>query len=535
MSIRSASRLREGERVEADVCVVGAGAAGIALALGFEKSPLSVCLIESGSFRHREDSDALNELDNVGRPLNVSWKIRNRAFGGTTTSWAGRCARLDPIDFEARPWVPESGWPIDRHEVERSIPEAETILGVTTPEAFAPRFWETDPVHQALELPELSPRAHIIGRRFRMGKRYKSTLRRSATTTVIHDATVTELVAPAESSRVQHAECLSRIGRRFRVTAAAFVIACGGIENPRLLLLSRRHRSAGLGNDHDQVGRYYMNHPRGDSVGRLFLEPGHPHFRDFIAGLTMGFERRVGARMQLAVAPRADFMRREEILNISSFFYGSSLQRLARLKPSLEAITEGIARRRLTRPILGHAVRLFAEAPLLAEATWYRARRIPFMIDHLVLVDQVEQLPNPESRVTLSDRRDRVGQPLVRLDWKIDTSVVRTHRVFYRALDARLRQRGIGRIESPLLEDESFEPEYTDCAHPAGTTRMHVDARKGVVDTDCRVHGLANLFVAGGSVFPTVGNAAPTLTIVALATRLANHLQSLFASGRMGH
>ncbi len=534
MGLRDANALDEGARIEADVCIVGAGAAGIAVALELDGSPLKVCVLESGGPRYAPDAEALNELEVVGLPLNVDWQIRRRGLGGTTETWFGRCALLDPHDFEPRPWVPESGWPIPSAEVDRFRPAAERLLEVRRPEALEPNFWAGDEVFAALVAGDVSPRVHLQAGAVRLGRVYRRTLARSANVSVYLDATVTELVATADGARVEHLEARCAGGKRFSVAASAYVLACGGLENPRLLLLSRGQRPAGLGNDHDQVGRYYMNHPRGDGVGRLYLDPKHRLYRPMITALTMGRERRVGGRMQLALAPEPGLLRRERLLNVCSFFYGSSLERLARLKPSLETIQADLARLRLSRHLVDHGLRLAAEAPLLAEATWHRLLRVPFMIDHLVLVDQVEQVPDAASRITLSDRRDRFGQPLIRLDWRISDDVTRTLRTFYRALAEHLERNRLGRLESPLLDDESFVPDYTDCAHPMGGTRMHPDPRKGVVDADCRVHSLANLFVAGSSVFPTGGHAAPTLTLVALAVRLARHLKSSLAAGRLG-
>ena len=539
MGFRDANALGEAARIEADVCIVGAGAAGIALALELDGTPLTVCVLESGGLHYQPAADALDELDSVGLPLNVDWKVRRRGFGGTTEAWFGRCALLDRHDFEPRPWVPDSGWPIPADEIDRFRPAAERLLGVRRPEALEPDFWTGDEVFEALVAGDLSPRVHLLAGAVRLGRVYRRRLSRSRNVTVYLHATVTELVAPADHTRVEHLEARYTLdtssdrGKQFRVAASAYVLACGGLENPRLLLLSRGQRPAGLGNDHDQVGRYYMNHPRGDGIGRLYLDPRHSMYQRTITTLTMGHERRVRGRMQFAVAPEPDFLRRERLLNVCSFFYGASLERLARLKPSLEAVQAGLARGRLPRGLLGHGLRLAAAAPLLAEAAWNRLLRVPFMIDHLVLVDQIEQVPDAASRITLSDRYDRFGQPLIRLDWRITRDVTRTLRTFYRAFAEHVERRGIGRLESPLLDDESFVPDYTDCAHPMGGTRMHADPRKGVVDTECRVHSLTNLFVAGSSVFPTGGHAAPTLTLVALAIRLGRHLRSSLAAGRL--
>jgi choline dehydrogenase-like flavoprotein len=534
MGFCDASDLPQGARLETDICIVGAGAAGIALATALEGSPLRVALLESGGDGLESASDTLNELDIVGLPFHLDHEVRHRALGGTTTTWAGRCALLDPIDFAPRPWVAGSGWPLPASEIERFLPAAEDLLGLRRPEALHDEFWVGDPIFDALSSEDLSPRIHLFAGKPRLGHACRTTLRRSDTTTVYLHATAQELVAPADRNVVTHLEARSSSGRKFRLFASTWILACGALENPRLLLLSRKGRPAGLGNDHDRVGRYYMDHPRGDGIGRLFLDARHPLYQRLAMSLMPGRQTRIGARMQFAVGARPEFLQRNSLLSVSSFFYGASTERLARLRRSLDAVAFGVGIERPSSAFLAHSARLVAATPLLAKAAWSHLRRHPFAIDHLVLVDQVEQVPDPESRVTLSDRTDRFGQQIARLDWRIDDTVTRTLRAFHGALANHVRQAGLGRLESKLLDAPDFEPSYSECAHPMGTTRMHPDPRQGVVDTDCRVHGLDNLFTAGSSVFPTGGHAPPTLTLVALAIRLAQHLRQAHGSGRLG-
>jgi choline dehydrogenase-like flavoprotein len=153
----------------------------------------------------------------------------------------------------------------------------------------------------------------------------------------------------------------------------------------------------------------------------------------------------------------------------------------------------------------------------------------------IILRTIAEQAPNPDSRVTLSDRRDRFGVPLPRLDWRFTELDRRSLRTTQELMDAALRQAGIGRVEQ-LLGDLD-EPElFVGQWHHMGTTRMHDDPRYGVVDADSRVHGTTNLYVTGASVFATGGAVNPTLTAVAMGLRLADHLtsQGMRPSGRIG-
>ncbi len=525
MSIRDARHLAEGARLETDVCIVGAGAAGLAVALELEGAPFDVTLLESGGFGREPDADELDQMERVGLPFRLDTDVRHRALGGTTIAWAGRCATFDESDFVEPAGGGRGGWPFGAPEIERFLPRAREFLGLEQTDGLGAEFWSGDTAFEALRGAEIEPRIHVFTRTPDLGRRYRRALERSRTTTVYLHATVGRLVAPANGDAVTHLEGWSAPGRGFRIAARAWVLACGALENPRLLLLSNDHRPAGLGNDHDLVGRHYMDHPRGDGIGRLFLDRAHPLYAELVAALLPGHEKQVNGSMQLAFAMRSDLRAGKGLSNAVSFCYGAATERVARLRPPWDRLIEfGRSGRRSTH-FRADVTALAKEAPLLASAAWQHWRRRPFELDHLVLVDQVEQMPDPDSRVLLSERRDRFGQALLRLDWRIDPGVTRSLHELHRSIAEHVRRTGIGRLESRLLDIPEFSPEYTECAHPMGTTRMDADSGRGVVDENGRVHGLGNLFVAGSSVFPTGGNAPPTLTLSALAIRLADHLR----------
>jgi choline dehydrogenase-like flavoprotein/GT2 family glycosyltransferase len=531
MAIRDARDLAEGALLETDLCIVGAGAAGLALAQELEGSPFDVTLLESGGLGRETDADELDEMERVGLPFRLDADVRHRALGGTTIAWAGRCATLDDSDF-AESAGGRGGWPFGAPEIERFLPRVREFLGLEQTDGLASAFWSGEDAYEVLRGEEMEPKIHLFARSPDLGRRYRRALERSRTTTVYLHATVGRLVALADSAAVTQLEGWSAPGREFRIAARAWVLACGGLENPRLLLLSNDHRPAGLGNDRDLVGRYYMDHPRGDGIGRLFLDRTHPLYSKLVAALLPGHQRRVNGPMQLALALRPDLRADQRLSNAVSFCYGAATERLARLRPPLDRLMELGRSGRRSGTFRADVSALVAELPLLASAAWQNWRRRPFELDHLVLVDQVEQMPDPASRVLLSDRRDRFGQALVRLDWRIDPGVTRSLRALHRSIAEHVRRTGVGRLESRLLADPLFEPDYTECAHPMGTTRMDADRCRGVVDANSRVHGVSNLFVAGSSVFPSGGNAPPTLTVCALAIRLADHLrQTLTGAG----
>jgi choline dehydrogenase-like flavoprotein len=448
--------------IDADVCIVGAGAAGLAVASALEPTGLRTVLLESGRLRD------------------------------TTSAWYGRVAPLDEIDFEQRDWVPLSGWPIPASAVSEYAPRAARFFGLRRPEALEPAHWEDDPAFRALDGGGLRAGVHLWPRPVRTGRLHLPTLRRSRSVSVIAHAHATGLEAAGDGSSVDAVTVRGRRGQRFRVRARAYVLACGGLENARLLLLSPGADGHTLGNRHDAVGRYYMNHPRGAGLARLY-----PSARrgQRVRGLTEHSDRRAGGRAQLFVRADPALQRREHLLNCCSFLYPAGPERRSPGAP-------GRAPARLGLRLAGR----------------------PLGIDHLVAIDQAEQVPDRESRVVLGTRRDRFGDPVLDVHWRIGPDTTHSLRRLHELLSKRVATAGIGTLESVLLDDPDREPEYTDADHPMGTTRMSADPRHGVVDADCRVHGVANLYVAGSSVFPTGGNAPPTFTIACLALRLGDRL-----------
>jgi choline dehydrogenase-like flavoprotein len=325
-------------------------------------------------------------------------------------------------------------------------------------------------------------------------------------------------------------------GRQLRVVAKAYVLACGGVENPRLLLASNRVVPSGLGNQRDLVGRYFMDHPY-VWVGRF--EPADPRFDrtlHVIEGYDQaGIEQRAHAALTLADGRlRAEglngcvayFVRRSHYKTQPAYTSpaGSSFMRLIDVLKHEELPNRHFGRHlRNTMTGLGDVGQVLGQ-----QLRQLAAPRLDLGV-RMVL----ETTPNPDSRVVLSERRDALGVPHADVDWRINDSDRRGLHQLATVMQDELARLGLGRLVLSLTEDESGWPScMTGGKHHMGTTRMHPDPGRGVVDADCKVHDLANLFVAGSSVFPTGGYANPTLTIVALAVRLADHLKERFRAGR---
>ena len=309
------------------------------------------------------------------------------------------------------------------------------------------------------------------------------------------------------------------------MNAAQFVLAAGGLENPRLMLASTDGRATGIGNQHDNVGRYYLDHPRGEGLARVDLRGLSGAQVERLAMLDERVDSPYG-KTQLRVVFTEQLQRSEQLLNHGLHGY---LVADAHRSPGFESykrVAERIRRRHVEdrRALVTDLTTMVRSTPQLVRLGIKRARG-QLRPTEFVVVDQMEHEPDPESRVTIIPRSiDRYGLPRLRVDWRIGASTRRSqHRMHELFRDALVRA-GITTFRSDVLDQPDAELELWDMKHPSGTTRMSADPRIGVVDADCRVHGIDNLYVAGSSVFPTSGHFNPTLVIVALSARLADHL-----------
>lgn len=521
-----ARSLPAGHRVSTDLCIIGGGAAGITIAREFLNRGVRVCLLESGGFEYDDATQSLYEGENVGFPYYDLRVLRLRFFGGTTNHWGGWCRPLDPIDFEVRPGIPGSGWPFSGQDLEQHYRRAHEVCEVG-PFEYDPEIW-SDAAQPQLPLAEDQITTAVMRRSppTRFGQVYRTAIERSQDVRAYLHANVVELVAAADSQAVSSVRVRTLQGSEFAVDAQVFVLATGAIENARLLLASNKVRRNGLGNDNDLVGRHFMEHLM--LPGAMFL-PSDPDLP-----LDLYFEplsETVRGTAFLSIAP--ELMRAEGLLNVRILLMPGAAQELAMKDSdgvlSAAMLWSAVRSRRVPENMSAHIGNVIGDLDKIAIYTYRRAFRSSAA--PITLLHQIEQARNPDSRVTLGPDLDPLGVPRVRLDWRFGELERRTLRRVNEALALEVGRAELGRIQ--IVEDDptGWPPGVRGSWHQMGTTVMHTDAGQGVVDADCRVHGIANLYVAGSSVFPSSGTANPTLTIVALALRLADHLNAGFKRG----
>ncbi|HYM82219.1 MAG TPA: GMC family oxidoreductase [Candidatus Limnocylindria bacterium] len=564
-----ASSIPSGSRLEFDLCIVGSGAAGITLARRFASTSIKVVVLESGLDEYDPRTQALAEGEIVGLPYFPLDTARLRWLGGTTNHWGGHCRPMAAEDLEARSWVPNSGWPIGLQDLEPYYERARIECRVPS-KLWTLEAWQEKDSHKPLPLVGqrfVTRIAQLVGRESRSFRvAHRSELASIANVAVHLGANVTEIETSENGTLVTRVHVATLGGQRYSVTARQIVLAAGGIENPRLLLASNRQWPAGLGNQNDVVGRFFLEHPR-FTAG--YLAPSNPHLR-----VGLYDDHSVGkAKLQGYLSLSKEAQRAEQLVGVEMLFrptYVGSFEQALESNDvrELQAVMNAVRGRGglgdfgrhlanvvadlaswqsilipgapLPVPFPEVVGRVMRSTPVEAQAlipelmgdivagAYAKTRGAP--IKEVRIRTRIDPAPNPDSRVTLSDERDELGMPRVRLDWRLTAldhhSVRRTMEIF----GAEIGRAGLGRVRITFDEGGRTWPE--DLAggyHHIGTTRMSDDAKHGVVDRNGRVHGIENLFIAGSSVFPTAGSGPPTITIVALAMRLADHLKGRLA------
>jgi len=516
-----ARQIDDGSVFDCDLCIVGAGAAGLAIARRLAGSGRSICLLESGGLEPDDSVQSLNDARNVGREYYDVGSTRLRYFGGTTNHWEGYCSALRPVDLEQRPGLAHSGWPMRHEELEPFYSPAQELCELDPVPFENEAQWPVPPgpALATLDREQLSPALFQRSPPTRFGQVYEADIAKAGNVRCLLWANLLELVPAAVPSKIERADVATLSGKRFAVTAKNYVLACGAIENARLLLNSRTITPHGLGNEADLVGRYFMEHPAYQNAVRVVPTA---------LGSMLPLSIPQGERNYLTLSLAPDWLRRRG--GISMGFIGSTEPSVA--AATLHTLYGSLRAGRVPPDFPQHLINLMEHrrttARLLLNALpggGRVARHVSEPPQPVIMNVLAEQSPNPASRVTLTSEKDVLGQPRVALDWRIDPQDIADVRAGIEHLGAELRRLNLGAVQLLLDPDSERSVVVAGQWHQMGTTRMSADPKTGVVDKDCRVHGVANLYVAGGSVFPTSGWVNPTLTIVAMALRLADHLE----------
>jgi hypothetical protein len=528
--------LDDHSRIDATVCIIGAGPAGLSLALEMERRGINAVVLESGGMRADTGTTDLTRGENVGLPHDVGPGFRSRYLGGSSNCWGGWCRPWEPWEFDRREWIPESGWPIQAAEVAPHFERAIKLLKLG-PNRFDAAYWEKAiGRHDVRRIPTDPDLMYDIVAQFsppvRFGTHYRSELKQARSVRVYLYANVVDIETDNPATTVREVKVRTLSGRTVSVSAKQFVLATGGIENARLLLSANTVEEAGLGNRKDLVGRYLMDHPRLSSGSVSFREGWRRNkLYDFKFHYQNDSVAANGTRIAGCFMLSQRIQKDEGLLNsviwLNSIFRGeraSSVESLIRMRrrvggSQVHGATVGQDLLSLIRDPINPM--LFATARLFHPMS---------LVEDIEVQAVVEPEPYRDSRVTLSNERDALGMRRVKVDWRLSPLTARTFNRTFELFGEQLTRYGIADVTlSPPIRDNVWPDDLVGMWHHMGTTRMSDSPESGVVDRNCRVHGLSNLYVAGSSVFSTGAANFPTTMIVTLALRLADHLADVVA------
>jgi choline dehydrogenase-like flavoprotein len=505
--------LPENTTIKADVCIIGAGAAGITLARDLAGGNRRIVVFESGGFDFNQETQHLYEGDVIGQPFTPLDADRLRYLGGSTNHWSGSCRPFDASDFE--------GWPFESTALENYYRRAQEILQLG-PFSYEPHDWITD------QTPLIDFGSAGLFRNgvfqnsppTRFGTVYRQDLESAKNVSVYLQANLINIQTNDTASEVSGLGLACLNGRRFRAHARHYVLATGGIENARLLLNSDRVQKGGLGNGFDLVGRYFMDHAYVDDGATILFTDPHRKL-DFYALHPVR-----GQRVQGYLIPTPELRKKEGWPALCLGINPGNPPSAEFAKQSLLTVYRSLMSGHIPDHLGFHVANILAGVEMRAMNLYYKLTQTA--PDYYTTNYIVGPTPDPESRVTLIDTVDAIGLRRVKLDWRLPSDFDQTIRRVHEILAQELGRTGLGRLRmNPSASGSEARKNAFNAHHHMGTTRMHTDPRQGVVDANCRVHEIANLFIAGSSVFPTYSFDDPTMTIVALALRLSDHLKSL--------
>jgi choline dehydrogenase-like flavoprotein len=522
------NQLVDGTVLEADLCIIGAGVAGLLIAREFAGSSARIVLLEAGGTVADETSEELSGGEASARSFRGFQAGRARVFGGTSTLWGGQCIPLDAIDFEARPWIDHSGWPLRPDDLAPWYNRAAELLGTGDAGFDMPAWREFGLAPVPFHPDRLSSVQGVFIKQPDLGERFGAELDRAANIRVVLNANVERIDAGPDGRSVRRVLARDPGGRRCQVKTGRVVVCAGGIENARLLLLSDQPDPNGLGNAHGLVGCFFQDHICGRAA---VIETDNPRFIQDHWNMLYG--RRANYLPKIALSEAAQ--RREKTLGcVARLEYqypeGSGMQALRDLARAV--------RESRNPALLARGAGILRDAASIADAGWrYAVRGLSPSAKPSDIFLEVfsEQAPRRENRVCLGRGLDRLGQRRPMIEWHISDLDRHTMSVFGRTVREEFARLGLARLRlAGWIDDETepLPPEVVDSFHHAGTTRMSVDPSQGVVDSNGKVWGVDGLYIAGSSVFPTSGVANPTFTIAALALRLATEVAGQIRTGR---
>ena len=552
--IRHSKTLKPNEELVFDVCIVGTGHGGMSTALEFEGSSIKVGLLESGTYRRDAETQKLYDGESLSHMHASPLLYRERFFGGTSHVWGGRCSPYDAQDMTHRDYIPNSKWPLHRNDLDTAYEKAYELCDIGRYSVETSDLLGED---AAAMIPGLdsdkirTDRAWLFSLPTNFGTKFRALVEQSSTIDCLFGANVLSVELSEDGSTVDHLKVSTLEGLQFTVRAKRFVLAAGGVETTRLLLASRSVHDTGVGNHSGLLGKNYISHICGKIGPWRFTPKGGPLVWSYDRTLddiymrrairideqTLDAEQLPNIRLVLDIPPPSDPDHGNAVL---SAMYLLKRLIVRHVPPEYAADLAGLG----PYQHLGAHLRncLFGLPHLFRFGLKWLFKRIlarrklPSLLEedaesrYWVHFD-AEQRPNPNSQLRLSERKDLFGNPLITIDYQVTEEDIEGTARAIELIAHELVRSGVAEINLNSKDMRKHILKYTGVgSHNYGTTRMAETSANGVVDSDCKVFGVDNLYIASSSVLPTASFANPGLTICAIGVRLGRHLRADYDS-----
>ena len=502
--------LKTADHMTADICVIGAGAAGMAIAEYFMDKNVKVLVIESGNFKFNQNIQNYYEIENVGLKFDGGFGGRFRTMGGSTTKWGGQALPLTKLDFKPKNWIKNTGWPIQKEDLGAYYKKALKFLNVDDLDF-------DDQIFKKLRIGPLN-----LGSTFNyhvskwspnpdLRNVYKKRFKESQNLEILLNANLLQ-IERSEDKKTVSSIVAGEASKQIKITAQYYILSCGGIENARIML----HNAIA---PESPVGKYLQDHPSIE-IGRLTPTSGRTIQQYFNIHYWQKWEYSI--RLSLT----DEFQEKEKCTNASVSIMFTP--RASSLIGKLNLLKKSVAKKKPFQILQNGFAALLKSYEIFLIAYNYIFYKFQYKPGaYFPIKISFEQEPSEDSWVKLSDKKDALGIPLSKVCWDITEATWITAIKVAQELTRELKKHNLGEVTlypEIFQENPDWKKLFGDVNHHIGTTRMGVDPLKSVVDCDCQVWGLNNLYVAGSSVFPTSGHSNPTLTLIALSYRLAEHL-----------
>ena len=509
----------------ADVCILGGGVAGIVLAKELSSKNINITVLDSGGETYEQKTQDLYKAESKPNVFPPPSSSRLRFLGGSSNHWENSVERFDPIDFKKREWVAQSGWPIDYEDVEKYYPEAEQYCGVGK-EGFNLKHWE-----DKLNFKDIFFNSELLDTAIsksaspptRFFEKYGEELTKQSNVTVLKNANITDIDFDTEKQSINSATFRAFNKPDCRIKAKIFIMCFGGIENARMLLTFNEKYNDKLGNQFDNVGRYFMEHP---TIRAAHFYPLQNKLNKVYAGI-LSDSYFIHGRCKL----KESTLYKNQTNNLRLYFKERSKLDLSHGISSSHILTDSLKKKEIPDDFGTHLVNVLKDIDLISE-TFLRKKFDTSFVDDAddfsgyQIVSMIEQTPDKNNRITLGNTRDLLNIKKINIDFKITETDKKSA---WRSLELLAQDpilQSLGRVRLLKKRDSRiWDSQLGFGHHHMGTTRMSHTEKNGVVDSSSKVFGTKNFYIAGCSVFPTGGHVPPTLTIVAMAIKLANEIK----------